>query len=81
MNIRLMPGRRVRINGGKRLDGSPSLATVVNYSHSNEHGDWYVLKWDAAPDLTPQPCCRNIFTPLRTAGRNPRPLMERGAAA
>ena len=73
MNIRLMPGRRVRINGGKRLDGSPSLATVVKYSHTNEHGDWYVLKWDTAAVLP------EYFHPAADAG-NPRPLMERGAA-
>ncbi len=81
MNIRLMPGRRVRSNYGTRTDGSPSEGTVIRFHHEDHHGDWYLIKWDAAPDLAPQACCRNIFKPLRTPGKNPRPLMERKVAA
>lgn len=78
MNIRLMPGRRVRSNYGKRSDGSAAEGTVTAFWRTDQYGDWYFIEWDSAPDLA-QSCRRNIFTPLRTGGRNPRPLMERRA--
>lgn len=77
--IRLRPGRRVQRIHGHRLDGSPSLGTVRDYLRTDSHGDWYSIAWDCAPDLAPAPCCRSIFRPLRTTGRNSRPLMQRPA--